>query len=171
MYYHFGVPAAFSYLVIDNLPSMKRFLFFCIFAVYTVSCVREGNILRKMKDVESYVHETPDSALSVLASLDTAGISWARVDAQYTLLNSIARYRLYIDENDDTALMRVADYFRLHHDDDRLMKALFLAGYIQYKQADYRTAILTLTEAEGRSDELENYFYGGADMSADGLCI
>ena len=140
---------------------MKRFLFFCIFAVYTVSCVREGNILRKMKDVESYVHETPDSALSVLASLDTAGISWARVDAQYTLLNSIARYRLYIDENDDTALMRVADYFRLHHDDDRLMKALFLAGYIQYKQADYRTAILTLTEAEGISDELENYFYGG----------
>lgn len=140
---------------------MKRFLFFCVFAISAVSCIREGAILCKMKDVESYVHEAPDSALVVLASLDTTGISMAIVDARYTLLNSIARYRLYLDESNDAALMRAADYFRLHHDDDRLMKALFLAGYIQYKQADYRKAILTLTEAEGISDELENHFYGG----------
>lgn len=140
---------------------MKRFLFLGVFAIFAFSCVREGAILRRMEDVESYVHEAPDSALRVLASLDTTGISRAKVVARYTLLNSIARYRLYHDETDDAALKRAADYFRLHHDDDRLMKALFLAGYIQYKQADYRKSILSLTEAEGVSKELDNLFYGG----------
>ena len=90
--------------------------------------------MKTMKDVESYVHESPDSALAVLAGFDTTGVSSSRVDALYTLLNSIARYRLYIDEQDDSALVRASDFFRKHGDEARLMKALFLIGYYQYNQ-------------------------------------
>ena len=140
---------------------MRHFCFYFVLVLLTISCTRKETVLRTMTDVESYVHEVPDSALAVLASLDTVGISSAKVDARYTLLNSIARYRLYIDEDDDAALVRAADYFREHHDDDRLMKALFLAGYIQFNKSDYGKAILSLTEAEIISDELENHFYGG----------
>lgn len=140
---------------------MRHFYFFFILVLLTFSCTRKETVLHTMKDVESYVHEAPDSALAVLASLDTVGISSEKVDARYTLLNSIARYRLYIDENDDAALVRAADYFRAHNDDDRLMKALFLAGYIQFNKADYGKSILSLTEAEGISDELDDHFYGG----------
>lgn len=140
---------------------MRHFCFYFVLVLLTISCTRKETVLRTMTDVESYVHEVPDSALAVLASLDTVGITSAKVDARYTLLSSIARYRLYIDENDDAALVRAADYFRAHNDDDRLMKALFLAGYIQFNKADYGKSILSLTEAEGISDELDDHFYGG----------
>lgn len=140
---------------------MKRAIFyFCIFLL-AVSCMRNRNLVQSLKDIETYVHDAPDSAMAVLSSLDTSGISSNLVDARFTLQNSIARYRLYIDEDDDTALVRAADYFRKHHDKERLMKTLFLAGYIQYNHADYKQSILTLTEGESLADELGDIFYGG----------
>lgn len=127
---------------------MKRAIFyFCIFLL-AVSCMRNRNLVQSLKDIETYAHDAPDSAMAVLSSLDTSGISSNLVDARFTLQKSIACYRLYIDEDDDTALVRAADYFRKHHDKERLMKTLFLAGYIQYNHADYKQSILTLTEGE-----------------------
>jgi hypothetical protein len=117
--------------------------------------------MKTMKDVESYVHESPDSALAVLAGFDTTGVSSSRVDALYTLLNSIAHYRLYIDEQDDSALVRASDFFRKHGDEARLMKALFLIGYYQYNHGEYGRSILTLTEADLLADQLNDHFYGG----------
>ena len=140
---------------------MKRLLFFCLVLLLSVSCGRNARLMKTMKDVESYVHESPDSALAVLAGLDSTGVSSGRVDALYTLLNSIARYRLYIDEQDDSALVRASDFFRKHGDDARLMKALFLASYIRFNSADYRHTILMLTEAEPLSEKLDDHFYGG----------
>ena len=140
---------------------MRRVVFFFCIVLSLVSCQRNRTLVRVMNDIETYVHDSPDSASVVLSSLDTSGISSDLIKARYTLLNSIARYRLYIDEDDDTALVRAADYFRKHHDKERLMKALFLAGYIQFNHADYKHSILTLTEGESVADEVGDCFYGG----------
>lgn len=150
---------------------MRRFLFFWYILLFTVSCDKTSNLVRSMKDIETYVQDAPDSAMAVLSSLDTTGVSSNLVDARYTLLNSIAHYRLYIDEDDDTALVRAADYFRKHRDKEHLMKTLFLAGYIQYNHADYKQSILTLTEGESLADELGNHFYGGLICRQLALCF
>ncbi len=150
---------------------MKRAVFFCCILLLAVSCMRNRGLVRSMNDIETYVHDAPDSALSVLSSLDTAGVSSNLVDARYTLLNSIARYRLYIDEDDDSSLSRAAEFFRKHHDNERLMKALFLAGYIQFNHADYKQSILTLTKGESFADVLGNHFYGGLICRQLALCF
>ena len=140
---------------------MKRFLLFASLLLMAISCGRSVGLVRQMKDIESYVHDAPDSALAMLAAMDTSSVSSARVEALYTLLNSIARYRLYVDEEDDAALMQAAAFFRSRRDDARLMKTLFLAGNIQYNQGNYKQAILSLTEADLLVEELGDHFYGG----------
>lgn len=150
---------------------MRRVVFCLCIVLSLVSCQRNRKLVRVMNDIETYVQDSPDSASAVLSSLDTSGISSDLIKARYTLLNSIARYRLYIDEDNDTDLVRAADYFRKHHDKERLMKALFLAGYIQFNLADYKHSILTLTEGESLSNELGNHYYGGLICRQLALCF
>ena len=140
---------------------MERAFFLSLILLINASCGHDRALLRELNMIETFVHERPDSALTLLSSMDTIGLRSDRVDAQYTLLQSIAYYRLYIEDFSEKDLDRAARYFRNHYDEARLMKTLFLQGYIQFGHMELDRAILTLTEAEVLADRQGDHYYGG----------
>lgn len=72
-----------------------------------------------LEDVESYINERPDSALTVLRSMPP--LSSAKLEAKKSLLHSMALDKCYIDLQTDSILApAVAYYSRRGRADDRL---------------------------------------------------
>ena len=88
---------------------MKRYIIAAIsilaFAASMVSCT-DHKVIRQLNDVEAYLNEHPDSALTVLDSISTAGIQGRETNAKFALLYSIALNKSYIDIDNDSILLR-----------------------------------------------------------------
>ena len=94
---------------------MKRYIIAAItilvFAAGMVSCTNR-KVIRQLDDIGSYINENPDSALSVLDSLSTAGIQGREANAKFALLYSIALDKSYIDATDDSLINIAVDWYR-----------------------------------------------------------
>ena len=74
-----------------------------------VSCT-DHEVIRQLDDVEAYLSEHPDSALSVLDSLSTTGIRGREANAKFALLYSMALDKSYIDATDDSLINIAVDW-------------------------------------------------------------
>ena len=110
---------------------MKRYIIAAIsilaFAASMVSCT-DHEVIRQLDDVEAYINEHPDSALSVLDSLSTTGIQGREANAKFALLYSIALDKSYIDATDDSLINIAVDWYRKHGTADERLKTTIRAG-------------------------------------------
>lgn len=132
---------------------MKRhILFAAVVLSIAVSCTDRG-IIRALDDIESCLSEHPDSALSVLDSLSTAGIQGREANAKFALLYSMALDKSYIDATDDSLINIAVDWYRKHGTADERLKSYYYQGRVYQNSGDNEAAMGSFVRAEAAESE------------------
>ena len=132
---------------------MKRhILFAAVVLSIAVSCTDRG-IIRALDDIESCLSEHPDSALSVLDSLSTAGIQGREANAKFALLYSMALDKSYIDATDDSLINIAVDWYRKHGTADERLKSYYYQGRVYQNAGDNEAAMESFVRAEASESE------------------
>ena len=127
--------------------AMKRLLAITIILLSIVSCTFV-NVSRTLNDVESYIMERPDSALTVLESIDRVDLSTARIKAHHALLHAMALDKNYIDVTEDSIAKVATEYYKKHGPRRNYARALYYLGKSYYYNEEYDKAILEYSKAE-----------------------
>ena len=135
---------------------MKRYIIAAIsilaFAASMVSCT-DHEVIRQLDDVEAYLSEHPDSALSVLDSLSTADIQGREANAKFALLYSMALDKSYIDATDDSLINIAVDWYRKHGTADERLKSYYYQGRVYQNAGDNEAAMESFVRAEASESE------------------
>ena len=101
-----------------------------------------------LNDVETYIQERPDSALSVIRAIDTATLTTRSLQAHYALLHAMALDKNWIDTTDVTVVMPAVEYYDRHPSGDRRAKAWYYLGRIQENNGDIPESSISFLKAE-----------------------
>ncbi len=132
---------------------MKKF-FLLLLILVLCSC----SVKREVAEVWSYIQERPDSALSVLNSLDVSSYH-GRTLAEYRLLKAMALDKNYIDVASDSLAGPAVEYFRSHGPEEKEMLSLYYLGMTQYYGKDPEKAIVTLGNVREMARNLRDERY------------
>lgn len=127
--------------------AMKRLLAITIILLSIASCTFV-NVSRTLNDVESYIMERPDSALTVLESIDRVDLNTARTKAHHALLHAMALDKNYIDVTEDSIAKVATEYYKKHGPRRNYARALYYLGKSYYYNEEYDKAILEYSKAE-----------------------
>ena len=108
---------------------MRRGLLYLLFVILASSCV-SSPVQTTLDDVESYIMERPDSALSVLDSIDRDLLDTRRLRAQHALLHVMALDKNYINVTDDSTVLVAVDYYSKFGPKKYLARSLYYYGII-----------------------------------------
>ena len=138
---------------------MKKYITAAIailaFAAGMVSCT-DRKVIRQLDDVESYISEHPDSALSVLDSLSAAGIRGREANARFALLYSMALDKIYIDVTDDSLINIAVEWYRRHGTADERLKSHYYQGRIYQNAGDNEAAMESFVRAEAYAGQADD---------------
>ena len=135
----------------------NRFIFISVIFVLLFGCT-SVNISRTLTDVESYIQERPDSALSVLDSIDRSLLTTKRLKAHHALLHAMALDKNYIDVSDDSIARVAVDYFYTKGPEKYKARSLYYLGLAYYYQGEYNKAIVELTKAETVAERVDSLY-------------
>ena len=135
-----------------------------------ISC-SDRDIIRQLDDVEAYLSEHPDSALSVLDSLSTTGIRGREANAKFALLYSIALDKSYIDATDDSLINIAVDWYRKHGTADERLKSYYYQGRVYQNAGDNEAAMGSFVRAEAASGNEKNETKGLLYTAMSGIYI
>lgn len=126
---------------------LLHFSFLPLLLLIMTCCSGHSKESSRLDLAESLMEEHPDSALNLLEKLKTPenATDWYR--AKYGLLLTQARYKNFIDENDDSLIHASSDYFLEHGDANDAGMALFLQGMIQKNAGKLGDAAVSLSQA------------------------
>ena len=119
-----------------------------------LSCSRSSS-REVLNDVESFIHNDPDSAISVLSKIDKSKLSSQRLQADYILLNTVALEESYrnLPVADEVTMKKAADFFDEKGPEDKKAQAFYYLGRIQYKTGNPGGAMVSFMKAEKASSE------------------
>ena len=103
----------------------------------------------------------PDSAYSLLQTIDSEALRTRGGRARYALLYTQAQDKNYIDHSNDSLITIAADYYREHGDEHTRFLSLYYKGRIHYNAGDYLNAMLNYFEAETLVPDLQDDYYAG----------
>ena len=86
---------------------MKRTLLFIFLSLFFFGGCSSWRAGETLKDVESYIMERPDSALTVLDTMDRSLLKSERLRAYHALLHAMALDKNFIDVDDDSLAVSV----------------------------------------------------------------
>ncbi len=116
---------------------------------FMVSCAGNGNgAAARLDSAEALVQSFPDSALTVLRSIDTLTLTKRSLRARYSLLHAMALDKNWIDTTDVNIVMPAVDYYSSHGSADRRAKAYYYLGRVQENGGDLTGAAVSYTIAE-----------------------
>lgn len=129
-------------------------IFFC-----AISCTSiESN--KTLTDVESYIMERPDSALSVLESMNREDLVTHRNKAHHALLHAMALDKNFIDVTDDSIAKVAVDYYQKRGTKSKRARALYYLGKSYYYNQEYDKAILEFSKAEKIAQDCDSLYLG-----------
>lgn len=124
------------------------------------SCRKDTSNMPLLLQADSLMDTRPDSALSLLQTIDTATIPTLADRALYLLLLTQAQVK-----TDQTAsidhITRAADYFNDNSGSRQQMLSLYYLGLLQSEYQKFDQAIINLLESERLAVEQGNWFYLG----------
>lgn len=141
---------------------MRTFLLVLSFFIIT-GCT-SAKVNSTLKDVESYISERPDSALSVLESIDRADLKGRRSEAHHALLHAMALDKNYIDVTDDSLATIAVKYYQKHGPKKYLARALYYKGLSYYYNKEYDKSIIELSKAEPVAAISDSLYLGFVKM-------
>lgn len=134
----------------------KYTIIFLIFACL-MSC-NDHDIANRLDIAESLVQDQPDSALSIIRSIDTLSLKTNAIRAKYSLLNAMALDKNYIDTTDLNVILPASNYFAKHGSLTNRMRAYFYHGRIYAnKKEDDRAMHYYLMALEDSSQVTDNH--------------
>lgn len=110
---------------------------------------------------ESLLQQNPDSALTVLKSINPQTLSSKKESARYALLMSAALDKNRIDIASDSLIIKAEDYYSQHNNRRYRMLATYYHGIVLTNGGLYPAAIVSLEKAEALASSLnDNYHLG-----------
>ena len=138
---------------------MKHLVFYALFLLAVFGC-RQNNSTSILNDIESYIMERPDSALTVLDTMDRSLLTTERLRAHHALLHAMALDKNFIDVSDDSIARVAVDYYTRKGPDKYAARALYYLGVAYYYQGTYDKAILEFTKAEKVALKSDSLYLG-----------
>ncbi len=93
---------------------MKQLLLVQFVGVMMISSCTTYGVRKELSDIESYIMERPDSALTMLEAMDRNDLEQERDKARHALLHAMALDKNYIDVSDDSIAQVAVDYYSKH---------------------------------------------------------
>ena len=112
-----------------------------VLAICLFSCTSHSEYWETLAQVESYIEDRPDSALSVLGRIDASELSGREEMARYALLYSMALDKNYIDTTTFNVLQPAIDYYIEHGTPDEQLRTYYYQGRIYQNQGDDDSAM------------------------------
>ena len=103
-----------------------------VLAICLFSCTSHSEHWETLAQVESYIEERPDSALSVLGRIDASELSDREEMARYALLYSMALDKNYIDTTTFDVLQPAIDYYIEHGTPDEQLRTYYYQGNLTF---------------------------------------
>ena len=138
---------------------MRRF-FLIIATLGSILSCTSHNISRTLKNVESYIMERPDSALTVLESIERSSLKTQRNKAHHALLYAMALDKNYIDVTNDSIAQVAVDFYQKHGPMKNRARALYYLGIAYFNQKQYDKAILEYSKAEKIAKKCDSLYLG-----------
>lgn len=148
---------------------MRKLIAILILTLAAISCGKIKDAHNTLNDIETFINERPDSALTILDSFDTSLLENKSVWAHHSLLHAQAKDKCYIDDTNDSLMTQVVNYYEGKRDKEKLFKAYYYLGRIQYNAGAYAASMLSYTKAEQLIDEIDNDFMKGLLYAQIGL--
>lgn len=149
--------------MLSILPYMKKYrlhsLLTALLMIISAVACRDVNE-NALVTAENLMMEHPDSALSVLESIDGSCLT-GELQARHALLLSQAYDKNYIDLTSDSLISIATDYYEKHGNDRHRLMAYLYKGIVQFNAKDYTNSIVSLTMAENVAQQLNDCFYLG----------
>lgn len=140
---------------------MRKLIAILILTLAAISCGKIKDAHNTLNDIETFINERPDSALTILDSFDTSLLENKSVWAHHSLLHAQAKDKCYIDETNDSLMTQVVKYYEGKRDKEKLFKAYYYLGRIQYNAGAYAASMLSYTKAEQLIDKIDDEFIKG----------
>ena len=121
---------------------------------------------RIMDSAEGVMWTRPDSALTVLESIDTLSLKTKAQRARYSLLYTMALCRNHFTIQDLCVIKPAASYYERHGSNDDRMKMCFYLGMAQYDTGDPESAIASYIRAKEYSSRSDNMMFRGIISSS-----
>lgn len=149
--------------LLSILPYMKKYrlhsLLPALLMIISAVACRDVNE-NALVTAENLMMEHPDSALSILESIDGSCLT-GELQARHALLLSQAYDKNYIDLTSDSLISIATDYYEKHGNDRHRLMAYLYKGIVQFNAKDYTNSIVSLTMAENVAQQLNDCFYLG----------
>ena len=148
---------------------MRKLFTILIVTITAISCGKIKDAHNTLNDIETFINERPDSALTILDSFDTSLLDHKSVWAHHSLLHAQAKDKCYIDETDDSLMTQVVNYYEGKRDKEKLFKSYYYLGRIQYNAGDYAASMLSYTKAEHMINDIDDNLSKGLLFAQLGL--
>lgn len=140
---------------------MRKLITILIVTLSAISCGNIRDAHNILNDIETFINERPDSALTILDSFDTSFLDHKSIWAHHSLLHAQAKDKCYIDETNDSLMTQVVNYYEGKHNKEKLFKSYYYLGRIQYNAGNYAESMLSYTKAEQLIDKIDDDFIKG----------
>ena len=148
----------FNVSMLEIFDSMKKVII--IISLFILCSCTPLEVRNLLKDVDSYIMERPDSASSVLESVDRTLLKTERSRAHHALLHAMALDKNYIDVTEDSIARVAVDYYSRKGPEKSKARAYYYLGIAYYYQKNYDKAILEFTKAEKVAEECDTLYWG-----------
>ena len=133
---------------------MKRLIILFFIIALSSAC----SVKREVAEVWNYVQEQPDSALSVLNSLNASSYAGPTL-ANYQLLKAMALDKNYIDVASDSLAKPAYEFFHRHGPKEKEMMSLYYLGMSHFYAKDYNNAVVFLDSVSDLAEQCDNPRY------------
>lgn len=158
-----------------NISSIQSIITLVVMA-FSLSCGRHDDRMLSslLTEVDSLMFIAPDSALSLVESIDFTEITTEELQARYALLLTQAKIRNQIPIESDSLIRKACEYYSKYGDSERLAWGLYCQSQIHYRLDNDSLAIVYINEAAKAAAEVENdmlhyfiYFNWGKFLTSD----
>ena len=134
----------------------------CAAAVVLLSCSKADlETERTLADVASFIEERPDSALTILDTMDSFSLTTSALKARHSLLLAMARDKNYIDDTPDSIIAPAVSWYRRHGSADEKLLMNYYRGRIAMNAGDYETAMRWFADGSRFSEKARNKVWSG----------
>lgn len=98
-------------------------------------------IFDRLDEAESLMESRPDSALSIIESIDALSMSGKKQKARYALLKSMALDKNYIDTTNFNVLQPAIDYYLQNGSPDEKLRTYYYQGRIYFNRKERDSAL------------------------------
>ena len=135
---------------------MKHYIYILAIILCLTSCTTPSKHGETLMQVESFIEERPDSALTILQGMDKTELSGKEEKAKHALLLSMALDKNVIDRTDFEVLQPAIDYYQNHGTATDKLRTLYYEGRIYTNKKDYASATIRFNQALNQGKESDD---------------